>query len=95
MSRATIVLFVALTIFFTNIFAEKLICDRKNEEYDCGSACQTTCCNLGQTCKIINITCNNACYCKKGYARRGGDDGPCIPIHECSHETCTSHDEKK
>jgi len=35
--------------------ADKIECTRENEEYQCGSACQTTCKNLGQTCPIINF----------------------------------------
>ncbi|KOC63715.1 Inducible metalloproteinase inhibitor protein [Habropoda laboriosa] len=62
-------------------FAEKLVCDRPNEEYRCGSACQTTCRNRGEVCPIINIRCNDDCYCIDGYARNLR--GRCIPISLC------------
>ncbi|CAG9835579.1 unnamed protein product [Diabrotica balteata] len=58
-----------------------LECTRPNEFYSCGSACQTTCRNLGKPCPIINIRCNDACYCINGYARN--DRGICIPIKNC------------
>lgn len=61
-----------------------LNCTKPNEEYQCGSACQTTCSNLGQPCPIVNIRCNDACYCKEGYARMTDDDSHCIPIESCS-----------
>jgi len=35
--------------------ANKIVCPRENEEYQCGSACQTTCKNLGKPCPIINV----------------------------------------
>lgn len=56
-------------------------CTRINEEYQCGSACQKECRTLGQTCPIVNIRCNDACYCRPGYAR--DDYGACIPIYYC------------
>ncbi|XP_011166053.1 inducible metalloproteinase inhibitor protein [Solenopsis invicta] len=87
MSRIMIILFAGLAIFTADTFALALNtpieCNRENEEYQCGSACQTTCTNLGQNCSIINIRCNDACYCKPGYARMGGDSSPCIPIENC------------
>ncbi|XP_076759811.1 von Willebrand factor-like [Xylocopa sonorina] len=61
--------------------AKKLECNRPHEEYQCGSACQTTCATLGQTCPIVNIRCNDACYCVEGYARNS--NGVCIPIKSC------------
>ncbi|KAK9680402.1 Trypsin Inhibitor like cysteine rich domain [Popillia japonica] len=58
-----------------------IVCNRPHEEYACGSACQTECKTLGETCPIVNIKCNDACYCVEGYARN--DKGKCIPISEC------------
>lgn len=54
-----------------------------NEVYACGSACQTTCATFNQTCPIVNIRCNDACYCIDGYARDNNDI--CIPdnSYEC------------
>ncbi|XP_053977581.1 inducible metalloproteinase inhibitor protein-like [Hylaeus volcanicus] len=83
MHKVIFVLFAALAILSATTFAAVLVCDRKNEEYACGSACQTTCSNLNQTCPIVNIRCNDACYCKAGYARIRGDNSPCIPIERC------------
>ncbi|XP_037934486.1 inducible metalloproteinase inhibitor protein-like [Teleopsis dalmanni] len=53
-----------------------------NEFYTCGGACQTECATLGEPCLIVNIKCNDACYCKEGYARDA--NGRCIPIKKCS-----------
>lgn len=60
---------------------ETSTCTADNEEYQCGSACQTTCSELGQECPIVNIQCTDACYCKDGYARN--ENGACIPITRC------------
>ncbi|KAJ8732216.1 hypothetical protein PYW08_014946 [Mythimna loreyi] len=56
-------------------------CTRPNEHYECGSACQTECATLGQTCPIVNVRCNDACYCNQGYAR--DSSGTCIPVSQC------------
>lgn len=63
-------------------------CKRPNEEYQCGSACQTTCSNLGVACPIVNIRCNDACYCIEGFARldakgQQDDTAPCVEIKNC------------
>ena len=42
-------------LIFLATSAGKLVCNRPNEEYRCGSACQTTCATLGQRCPIMNI----------------------------------------
>ncbi|XP_050557377.1 zonadhesin-like isoform X1 [Spodoptera frugiperda] len=63
-------------------------CTRPNEHYECGSACQTTCANLGTTCPIVNIRCNDACYCNDGYARNA--NGTCIPISQCPSNSRTT-----
>ncbi|GJQ86940.1 hypothetical protein Trydic_g20314 [Trypoxylus dichotomus] len=73
--------YLLLVVFVTNCLAEVRICDRPNEVYACGSACQTTCRNLGKPCPYINVRCNDRCYCKRGYAR--DDLGVCIPIINC------------
>ncbi|XP_077288713.1 zonadhesin-like [Arctopsyche grandis] len=52
-----------------------------NEVFSCGSACDTTCATLGDTCPIINIKCNEMCYCVRGYARNSNN--MCIPIKYC------------
>ncbi|KAG5867482.1 hypothetical protein JTB14_000231 [Gonioctena quinquepunctata] len=41
-------------------------CTKPHEYYDCGSACQTKCRTLGEVCPIVNVRCNDACYCTKG-----------------------------
>ncbi|CAG9862494.1 unnamed protein product [Phyllotreta striolata] len=82
------VIYVVLTIFGV-VFSEelppggitKINCTKPFEFYDCGSACQTECKTLGEQCPIINIRCNDACYCISGYARDAS--GTCIPIKNC------------
>ncbi|CAG9818445.1 unnamed protein product [Phaedon cochleariae] len=59
-----------------------IVCDKPNEEYQCGSACQTRCIRLECNCPIQNVRCNDACYCKDGYAR--DENNECIPIADCS-----------
>lgn len=44
----------SLTLSLLDTFA-RLRCTRENEEYQCGSACQTTCNNLGEKCSIANF----------------------------------------
>lgn len=48
-----------------------------NEKWACGSACQTTCKTFKEPCPIVNIRCNDACYCIDGFAR--DEKGICIP----------------
>ncbi|XP_039748920.1 inducible metalloproteinase inhibitor protein-like isoform X2 [Pararge aegeria] len=57
-------------------------CPALNEVFNCGSACDTTCATLNQRCPILNIKCNEKCYCRRGYARN--DKDICIPISECT-----------
>ncbi|CAB3243928.1 unnamed protein product [Arctia plantaginis] len=76
-------LFVAFAVnafFFT---CAQVKCDRPNEHYKCGSACQTTCENYLSLslCPVVNVRCTNACYCVDGFVRN--DSGICIPISEC------------
>lgn len=54
-----------------------LECTAPNEEYQCGSPCQIECATLGQICPVVNVKCNDACYCVEGYAR--DQCGKCIP----------------
>lgn len=56
-------------------------CTRPNEQYECGSACDTDCATLGEPCPIVNIRCNDSCYCKDGFARDSTKN--CIPIEQC------------
>lgn len=58
----------------------------KNEFFNCGSACDTTCATLGEACTIINKKCVEMCYCKDGFAR--DDKGACIPIDQCPIKPC-------
>lgn len=55
----------------------------ENEVRACGSECQTTCATSNQVCPIVNVKCNDACYCVEGYAR--DQNGRCIPdtSYEC------------
>ncbi|XP_076240260.1 venom metalloprotease inhibitor-like [Calliopsis andreniformis] len=84
--RSEYALFITLAIICSTSLATQLVCNRPNEEYQCGSACQTTCATLGQQCPIINIRCNDDCYCKDGYAR--DCRGVCIPIKSCPGKGC-------
>ncbi|XP_047036250.1 inducible metalloproteinase inhibitor protein-like [Helicoverpa zea] len=72
--------FVILSCVVGTVITESIECSGRNEHYECGSACQTTCATLGQECPIANSRCNG-CYCDEGYARN--DDGECIPIDDC------------
>ncbi|XP_030746809.1 chymotrypsin-elastase inhibitor ixodidin [Sitophilus oryzae] len=56
-------------------------CTKPHEFYTCGSACQNECNTLGDPCTIINIRCNDLCYCCPGYAR--DCLGNCIPEKAC------------
>ncbi|XP_047526818.1 zonadhesin-like isoform X2 [Vanessa atalanta] len=62
-----------------------LQCSGPNEFFSCGSACDNVCSKLStenQTnCPIVNIVCNQKCYCEENYAR--DDYNICIPIDEC------------
>ncbi|XP_076630822.1 venom metalloprotease inhibitor-like [Colletes latitarsis] len=86
MLRIIFTLFLAMAIFSSSTFGAELVCNRPHEEYQCGSACQTTCQNLGEPCPIVNIRCNDDCYCKEGYAR--DCRGICIPIKLCPGKRC-------
>ncbi|XP_041976212.1 zonadhesin-like isoform X2 [Aricia agestis] len=60
-------------------------CSGPNEFFSCGGACDNVCSELSirnQTkCDIINIKCNDKCYCLEGFARDA--KGICIPIKKC------------
>ncbi|XP_078053537.1 venom metalloprotease inhibitor-like [Augochlora pura] len=86
MSKLSIVCLVTIAVLFSLTSAKVLECTGPNEEYGCGSACQVTCDNLNQPCPIVNIRCNDACYCKSGYARNCKD--VCIPIESCPEKKC-------
>lgn len=62
-----------------------LICNGGHEYYECGGACDNVCADLHiqnkTNCPIINIRCNDKCYCEDGYAR--DVNGKCIPIKDC------------
>ncbi|KAL4720338.1 hypothetical protein ACJJTC_009071, partial [Scirpophaga incertulas] len=60
-------------------------CSKPNEFFSCGSACDNECSTLNEqnrtNCPIINVRCNERCYCDDGYAR--DDSGMCVPVSEC------------
>ncbi|KOB68857.1 Serine protease inhibitor 28 [Operophtera brumata] len=60
-------------------------CMCPHEYFSCGGACDNVCATLhkqNQTnCPIVNIKCNEMCYCEKDYAR--AKNGTCIPMHKC------------
>ncbi|KAJ2947173.1 hypothetical protein O0L34_g16531 [Tuta absoluta] len=86
-------------------------CQGPHEYYSCGGACDNVCATLSQqnqtNCPIINIKCNEKCYCEKQYAR--DSNGVCIPISSCPPscngdpnaepgccgQTCANYDPKK
>ncbi|KAJ8732217.1 hypothetical protein PYW08_014947 [Mythimna loreyi] len=61
------------------------MCDRENEYFECGSACDNECATLGvqnkTNCPIQNIVCNPKCYCEDGFAR--DDSGNCVAVEKC------------
>ncbi|XP_059048278.1 zonadhesin-like [Achroia grisella] len=63
----------------------EISCTGEHEYYECGPACQNICSELhiqNKThCPIVNIKCNDMCYCDDGYAR--DNNGKCIPIEDC------------
>lgn len=61
-------------------------CNGPNEFFSCGSACDTTCETLGEECPIVNVKCNEKCYCKDGFAR--DSEGICIPTNDCPSRQC-------
>ncbi|KAL2720169.1 inducible metalloproteinase inhibitor protein-like [Vespula squamosa] len=87
MSRILSISFILLTMTLLAIvnitYSKNISCNGPNEIYACGSACQTKCETLGEPCPIINIKCNDGCYCIENYARNC--DNLCIPISECPH----------
>ncbi|CAH0727832.1 unnamed protein product, partial [Brenthis ino] len=61
-----------------------LKCTGPNEYFSCGSACDNECSDLSKnqtSCPIINVKCNEKCYCEAGYARNNRNI--CIPIEKC------------
>ncbi|KOB71038.1 Serine protease inhibitor 28 [Operophtera brumata] len=71
--------------------AECPSCDGPHEYYACGGACDNVCATLHEqnqtNCPIVNIRCNDMCYCDEGYAR--DDNNICIPIeNDCIQGNC-------
>ncbi|XP_076651524.1 venom metalloprotease inhibitor-like [Halictus rubicundus] len=87
MTKLWIVCLFAIAALISLTSGQELVCSRPNEEYACGSACQTTCDNMGQPCPIVNIRCNDGCYCKEGYAR--DCRGNCIRKNSCPGRGCS------
>ncbi|XP_028159136.1 zonadhesin-like [Ostrinia furnacalis] len=60
-------------------------CTGPHEYYSCGGACDNVCDTIREqnqtNCPIINVKCNEMCYCEEGYAR--DYKGECIPIKDC------------
>ncbi|PZC85306.1 hypothetical protein B5X24_HaOG201802 [Helicoverpa armigera] len=65
-------------------------CTGLNEYHSCGGACDNVCATLNEqnqtNCPIVNIKCNEMCYCEDGYAR--DDNNICIPIEDCPPPRC-------
>ncbi|XP_041976026.1 inducible metalloproteinase inhibitor protein-like [Aricia agestis] len=64
-------------------------CSGEHEYYSCGGFCDNVCSNLREQnkthCPVVNIVCNQKCYCEDGYAR--DERNRCIPIAECSQNS--------
>ncbi|XP_076295118.1 venom metalloprotease inhibitor-like [Lasioglossum baleicum] len=86
MMKLWIVCLVAIAALFSSTSGQLLMCNRRNEEYACGSACQATCDTLNEPCPIVNIRCNDGCYCKPGYVRNCWNE--CIPEKSCPGKSC-------
>ncbi|CAH1644195.1 unnamed protein product [Spodoptera littoralis] len=71
-----------------------LKCRGPHEYFSCGGACDNVCETIhiqNQThCPIINIQCNQMCYCDEGYAR--DENNTCIPIEKCPKPKCPKHE---
>ncbi|KAJ8732169.1 hypothetical protein PYW08_014899 [Mythimna loreyi] len=69
---------------------ECLKCTGPHEYYSCGGACDNVCLTLNEqsqtNCPIINIKCNEMCYCEPDYARNASNI--CIPIKDCPPSRC-------
>ncbi|KAJ8732616.1 hypothetical protein PYW07_015215 [Mythimna separata] len=69
---------------------ECLQCTGPNEYYSCGVECDNVCLTLNEQsqtdCPIVNIKCNEMCYCEAGYARNASKI--CIPIKDCPPSRC-------
>eukprot|EP01006_Ploeotia_vitrea_P046650 TRINITY_DN67049_c0_g1_i2.p1 TRINITY_DN67049_c0_g1~~TRINITY_DN67049_c0_g1_i2.p1 ORF type:complete len:957 (-),score=142.68 TRINITY_DN67049_c0_g1_i2:201-3071(-) len=64
-----------------------------NEEYKtCGTACQTTCADLGQAIACPAV-CIEGCFCPQGYVR-AETDGDCIETSSCPAQ-CPGNEEYK
>lgn len=59
-----------------------------HEFFSCGGACDNVCETIKKqnqtSCPIVNIKCNDMCYCEKNYAR--ARNNTCIPIDKCKGE---------
>ncbi|XP_055949174.1 zonadhesin-like isoform X5 [Argiope bruennichi] len=64
-----------------------------NEEYkNCGTACPSTCANIGMD-RICTLECVPGCFCKKGFVRN--DQGQCVEPDDCPQRTCGEDEEYK
>lgn len=63
-------------------------CPGDHEYYSCGGACDNVCQLMPYqnitNCPIINVKCNEKCYCEDGYARNSY--GICVPISKCERK---------
>ncbi|XP_028042397.1 zonadhesin-like isoform X6 [Bombyx mandarina] len=69
-------------------------CPGKHEYYSCGGACDNICDKLSEenqtSCSIINIKCNEMCYCEEGYARN--KNNICVPFDQCNDPVCPENE---
>nr|ABK29470.1 immune reactive putative protease inhibitor [Helicoverpa armigera] len=72
--------FLILSCVVVAVMTQSRECGRNEHSTSCGSACPTTCSDLGQNNNCIT-QCVVGCFCDEGYARN--DDGECIPVGDC------------
>ncbi|XP_052738623.1 zonadhesin [Bicyclus anynana] len=69
-----------------------LKCTRPNEYFDCDVECDNVCETLATqnrtNCPIVNIVCNEKCYCLDGFAR--DSNNTCIPVSQCPNNNSNS-----
>ncbi|CAL1266710.1 unnamed protein product [Larinioides sclopetarius] len=63
------------------------MCTEDEEYQECGSACPSTCENIGKNLPCT-LQCVPGCFCKKGLVRN--DQGDCVEPEECPQSKCAN-----